>query len=743
MSERAAASQPRERVSILLDSVAGTEPDEAILAFASSDGSRCSGPEMVLQAGLVGTWEIQVTIVGRPVTAGGGLLFQNRGFNLGYCTQDYNPLGRDYVTLEARAPGARLALIVNTLNTHHCDSYAQIVVEAGELRPGDSLLLRIGDRRFGGPGIEGSDVTTMARFPISVDRTGAGVYRQLASSPLRVRVASEPRVDMIRVLGPSIVAPGEGFALNVAAFDRHRNVCEQFRGEIALSASAAVLGVPEGIRFDPEDRGALVVPGISISQLGVHRIESTVGDLRALSNPILCQREPKRRLLWGDLHCHSWGDAERRKMLDEPSFKLAPMARHQQARRVGRLDFCAPGPMSPPIQEERPEIWRAFQEAYKRNDEPGRYVPFLAYEAHTGRGPGAKAGDRNVIFCGWSDGYLPTHSSAEELFQTYGDRQDVLLESHVGGGPANWDAYPTREERLLEIASGHGCFEWLLQEALSRGYRPAVIGSGDTHLGVFGGPIAAHIFMGRFGGRLNVRDTGFGVGPLAGVWAERCERGALWQAIAQRRTMATTGVRIILDVQVNGCAAGGETSCKAPSVTTRIALHACAPVQRVDLIRGDRCLKSWHSLEMDVELAHCDEQPLRQAPYYVRLRQVDGEYAWSTPVWVTCLAGDQAPQADLPLWNAHEPTGSSGWQPEAAANHMPDLLRYLEIEEGAGRFSDITPVGMVHETPGEAALFHALIEPEHEPVSIRWYAGFELARIHLDFGWRDFGARAT
>ena len=74
---------------------------------------------------------------------------------------------------------------------------------------------------------------------------------------------------------------------------------------------------------------------------------------------------------------------------------------------------------------------------------------------------------------------------------------------------------------------------------------------------------------------------------------------------------------------------------------------------------------------------------------------------------------------------------------------MPDLLRYLEIEEGAERFSDITPVGMVHETPGDAALFHAFIEPEHEPVSIRWYPGFELPRIHLDFGWRDFGAKAT
>jgi len=33
------------------------------------------------------------------------------------------------------------------------------------------------------------------------------------------------------------------------------------------------------------------------------------------------------------------------------------------------------------------------------------------------------------------------------------------------------------------------------------------------------------------------------------------------------------------------------------------------------------------------------------------------------------------------------------------------------------------------------------VEPEHEPISIRWYFEFEMPRIRLDSGWRDFGMR--
>ena len=50
-------------------------------------------------------------------------------------------------------------------------------------------------------------------------------------------------------------------------------------------------------------------------------------------------------------------------------------------------------------------------------------------------------------------------------------------------------------------------------------------------------------------------------------------------------------------------------------------------------------MASKHAL--DVQLDFEDEAPLQEAAYYVRLRQTDGEYAWSTPIWVACNVGSQ------------------------------------------------------------------------------------------------------
>jgi hypothetical protein len=613
---------------------------------------------------------------------------------------------------------------------------AQVLVEAGTLRAGERFTIYLGDRRGGGPGTEVYDSTTDARLHAAVDRDGSGRYRELAVSPVRVRVTSDPRPDLLRVLGPSVVAPDEPFALHLAVFDRNRNVCEQYAGEVRLAAPPAVTGVPEAVRFGPTDQGIVIIEGMRVTAPGLYRIQAGdgVSGLRAQSNPTVCEAAPAQRLLWGDLHQHSWGDTTLG-LMDEPSFKLHPARRHEQSRRVGRFDFAAPGPMSPPDQEDQPEIWRASQEAYRQNDAPGTYVPFLAFEAHPGRG-----GDRNVVFRDWSDGYISMRSPMEQVQRTYGHRDDVFLEAHVGGGPPDWEAFPTRRERLLEVASGHGSFEWVLQRALRHGHRPAVIGSSDAHLPSAGTPMAAHLFRGRWSRELNVRDTGFGSGPVAAVWAERCERPAIWQAISRRRTFATTGARIILRVSANGHSAGEEAQV-APPVEVRISANACAPVQRVDLIRNDRCLRSWFPGALDVELSHADARPLREGAYYVRLRQVDGEYAWSTPVWVHCPDGAPVPDESLPTWNAHEPVGLAALGSNEAAPHLSALRTYLEVEEDPGQFVEMTPVGLVDEVAGRAALFYAYYGPDRQAISIRWYFEFELPRIHLDRGWRDFGMR--
>lgn len=709
----------------------GNEPGSLEVTFHPADGRSVSGPDLQLTAGAVGTWEIRIAVEA-SVATGGGFFFERYGFLLSHSVQDTRPRGRDYVTLRARTD-ARLRLELNELNQANSPPIARIVVEHGTLVPGDELRLVVGDTGRGGPGSEVYDVACNGRLVASVDRSGSLAYRQLRNGEARIQVESDPQPTLLRLLGPSIARPGEPFALHLAVYDRNHNVCTQYRGTVELRADATPLdGLPSEVTLGPDNQGLAIIDGVTARQPDLIRIKAHDQNhgLSTLGNPLLVQPNPESLLLWGDLHSHSWGDVSMG-LMDDPTPVLHPAGRHAQAR----LDFAAPGPMAPPEQTHRPAVWEAHQSAFRANDEPGTYVPYLAGEAHPGVG-----GDRNVIFRGWEERHAPAWAEMDDLVEAYGDRDDVLLEAHVGGGPADWDAYPTVREPVVEVASGHGSAEWLLQRALRHGHRPAVIASGDTHLPLLAAPMAAHLFRGRFGNDLNIRDCAIGCGPVAAVRAAQCERHAIWAAVLNRQTYATTGARIILDVCANGHPAGSEIDLdETPRIS--ITAHACASIERIDLIRNDRALETWRPDTLDAMLDFEDSTPVPEAAYYVRLRQTDGEYAWSTPIWITCRAAILDADCDLPAWNQHEWMDLAAARPNDAEPFEDQLLDYLAANEDPSRFHDLTPIRIVNEVPGRAALFHAYLGQDREPISIRWYFEFSMPRLRLDWGWRDFGSR--
>ncbi|MCY3958656.1 MAG: DUF3604 domain-containing protein [Chloroflexi bacterium] len=713
----------------------GNDPGRVDARFQPASGPTVRGRDLGLTAGAVGTWEFRI-IVEAPVAAGGGFLFERHGFLLSHSVQNTRPRGRDYVALHATT-AAGVSLELNELNQAHWPSFARIVVDRGTLAPGDELCLLIGDTRQGGPGSEAYDVVCQGRIVVSADRSGGLAYRQLAAGEVRVHVTSDPEPALLRLLGPSIARPGEPFALHLAVYDRNHNVCTQYKGTVEFHSDAWPLdGLPPEVTLGSDNQGLAIIEGVTAPQPGLIRIEAhdRQHGLSTLGNPLLVQSNPESLLLWGDLHSHSWGDISM-SLMDDPTPVLHPAGRHAQARGQARLDFAAPGPMAPPDQAQRPAVWEAHQAAYRANDEPGTYVPFLAAEAHPNVG-----GDRNVVFRDWAERHAPTWSDMDYLVETYGDRDDVLLEAHVGGGPADWDAYPTASEPVVEVASGHCCAEWLLQRALRHGHRPAVIASGDTHLPLLAAPMAAHHYRGRFGNYLNIRDCAIGCGPVAAVRATRCERRAIWDAVLKRRTYATTGARIILDVQANGHESGIEIDID-DNPRLVISAHACAPIERIDLIRNDRALAAWRPNTLDATLEFEDASPLTSAAYYVRLRQTDGEYAWSTPLWIACRAGSADADRGLPAWNQHESLDLAAVRPNDAEAFEQQILDYLAANEDPGRFHDLTPIRLVHEVPGRAALFRAFLGQDREPITIRWYVDFPMPRLRLDWGWRDFGTR--
>jgi hypothetical protein len=145
---------------------------------------------------------------------------------------------------------------------------------------------------------------------------------------------------------------------------------------------------------------------------------------------------------------------------------------------------------------------------------------------------------------------------------------------HVGGRRSDLDVHDPALERLVEICSCHGLFEWRLHEALRRGYRVGFVGASDDHTCRPGLAFPSTPEMAVPGG-------------LAGVHAAAPTREAIWDALWARRCYATTGERIVLWLEADGQPMGSELTARRPP-RIRAEVAGTAPLDTVALFDRDR-----------------------------------------------------------------------------------------------------------------------------------------------------------
>ncbi len=60
------------------------------------------------------------------------------------------------------------------------------------------------------------------------------------------------------------------------------------------------------------------------------------------------------------------------------------------------------------------------------------------------------------------------------------------------------------------------------------------------------------------------------------------------------------------------------------------------PIRQIDIIKNQGFAHTLQNLDRDVSFEFTDaEASLGENYYYVRVQQVDGQLAWSSPIWVT------------------------------------------------------------------------------------------------------------
>ncbi|MBO6933854.1 MAG: CehA/McbA family metallohydrolase [Deltaproteobacteria bacterium] len=277
-----------------------------------------------------------------------------------------------------------------------------------------------------------------------------------------------------------------------------------------------------------------------------------------------------------------------------------------------------------------PGEWRYLQEVADAFDAPGRFATLLAYE-WTGKmypGPGHKC-----VYLPARD--LPIVSRDDvpegaELVRRIAAIGGWAAPHHIGWTGADEAGHDPAGQPTWEICSCHGCYEHadhplgqrgeltdqLVDVMLKKGHRFGFTASTDSH-----GLLWHH-------GEARKRDP-YRTG-LTAVQAPSLSREAIFTALKERRCYGTSGAKIRLDFTVGGHPMGSELDAGEHQVVGTVV--GASELARVELVGATGVLASGAVDGVDGSLDVTMRFP--EPGYgYLRVVQVDGEMAWSSPVF--------------------------------------------------------------------------------------------------------------
>lgn len=372
-------------------------------------------------------------------------------------------------------------------------------------------------------------------------------------------------------------------------------------------------------------------------------------------------------LYWGDLHGHSG--------LSPDALFFSPDHYYEYGRDVAKLDFAALTDHDAPWGlYGYPARWQMVRDAAKRHNDPGRFVAILAFEWTSGSGLDTmlhtlRRGERYAYqedprHFGHRNVYFPGDEAPEDVFsndQPHADTPEKLwglmreygalsIPHHPLGGPTfpfKWDHYDEEMEPVVEIYSYHGNSE--CEDCPHTIYNPYLTGRHDVRHGLelgnhFGFIASTDCHQGRAGNytyrywlldfvRWFYRGKPVPGQGTAAVYAKELTREGIFEALRSRRTYATTGARIVLEVRANGHFMGEAFDADGP-VELEIRAMGLREIRKVEIIRNGRVVKKFEGTGVEFAATFVDEEAGEgEDYYYVRVWQADGHLAWSSPVW--------------------------------------------------------------------------------------------------------------
>jgi hypothetical protein len=507
------------------------------------------------------------------------------------------PQAANFTTVEA-SNGAKLEVWFDKLNIRPYANTLLIRVGRGFLRQGDTLTIRMGDRRQGSPGYRlQTNVEEHVELKTSVDAFATYEFCELPEQPAFDLVPGPAAAW--KAIWPSLAVVGEGFRLAIVAEDCWGNPTTDAEAELTLTPSRSVRGLPGRVAMHKGD-SARVLENLVVESEGDLDLSIAIRDMDvARANPMRVVTTAPVRRYWGDLHGQSgetigMGSAE---------------AYFRYARDAAFIDMVGHQGNDFQITDA---FWKKLNRLTAEFDQPGKFVCLPGYEWSGNTGMG---GDRNIFYRHEGgpirrsshilvEGETSTAAiyTADELFKAL-EAEDCRVIAHVGGRYADLKyAHDGRVERTVEVHSSWGTFEWLLHDAFEKGFRVGVVCHSDDH-------------KGRPGATRPGASTFGAAGGLTCYFMPELTRDALFEALRTRWHYGTTGPRIFLDLHgeferpVTGFSEDPNLGpakefavrearmgdiIRPGAVPMRMSVEAIgtAPVERLDVLHGTQVVRT-------------------------------------------------------------------------------------------------------------------------------------------------------
>lgn len=519
-------------------------------------------PQEAVVAGEFGSWTIVYTVGSYGIDSGGQIMVARRQVSDWGKPQFAEPQAEGFTTVTTDG-GAKIRASWQPRGYVRPKSPAIVLdVYDGSLAPGDRVTIVMGDRSHGSPGMRAQTYVESAfEFLLLVDPTNAIDPRPIGDR-LTLPVVAAAMERMVCLVG-SETAVNHPTRFFIKGEDRWRN---------PTPAPAAV--VVEWVGSGEVEIADNTLIG---RKPGIGYLQVQAGSFTCQSNPIRIHTEPPaHKRYWGDLHAQTAATVGVGSEDEYFTF----------GRDAARLDFMSHQGNDFQITDE---FWAHLNQTTRQYHQDGAFVVFPGYE-WSGSSP--TGGDHNVIYRreGYpilrSSHWLVPHVPATDLSPAHPADQfyaklkravpldEVLVCQHVGGRYANMQDYFDQELiGLVEVVSVWGVFEWMLWDAIDKGYVVGVMGNSDGH---HGRPGAEGAGMAEFGI----------ANGLTCVLADGLTRDAVFTALKARRCYATTGARMLLDFTINGRFMGALLPTPKEPLHIAASVTGDAPLESLQLFCG-------------------------------------------------------------------------------------------------------------------------------------------------------------